>query len=346
MGLELAARIGVELDRRRLADPHAAKLGFLEVGIDPGITRLDQREKGGARRDILAHAEGRRLRDDAVRRRGDGGAVEVVGSLVARGERREHRGVLVDVEIGLAAKRGERALHGLVGGGLAFAGLQEIPFGGVETRGGDDALVRKRLLAVVVGPVVVEIAFRRIRLRDGLRIGRLHLPDVQARGRERGIGLFERDPVRLRIDLEERIARLYDAVVMHHDPGHAARHRGADRHPRLLEVGVVGRLVAPAGQPDIAAAKRQHDRQRQHQREASAALRLRGRRARRHLCGRSGALRHRALPRHRVHSAAPSCAASPAASSRSIRPRLATMVVRLRISISRSSALRPSSARS
>ena len=58
--VELGAREGIDLDRRRLADADVGELGFLEVGLDPGAAGLDQRGDGGARRDELADIEARR----------------------------------------------------------------------------------------------------------------------------------------------------------------------------------------------------------------------------------------------------------------------------------------------
>ena len=346
MGLEVAAGIGVEFDRRRLPDLHLAKLGFLEIRVDPGFPRLDQREKAAAGGDIFADPEGRRLRHDPVGGRGHQRPGEVVGRLIARAKGGENGGVGLDVDIGLAAQGRKRALHRLIGGGLALTRVQKVAFCRVKARSGDDTLVRQRLLAVVVGLIIAQIACRRVVLRHGPGIGGLHLLHVQPRRRQRRVGLFQCDPVGFAIDLKQRIARLHDAVVMHHDRGHTARNGGADRDARLLEVGVFRRLIAPAGQPDIAAAKGQHHRQRQHQRDTAAALLLRLRGAGLDLIGGLRATRHLAFLRNRVHSAAPFRAAASAASSSSIRPRLATTVSSPRVRRARSPASSPSSARS
>ena len=46
MALELQPRIGVEADFGGLADAHVGKVGFLEIGLDIGVQRIDERHRG------------------------------------------------------------------------------------------------------------------------------------------------------------------------------------------------------------------------------------------------------------------------------------------------------------
>ena len=47
---KLLAGIGVEVDRRLVADGHVGEVGLLEVGLDPAVAGLDEGEAPGVRR--------------------------------------------------------------------------------------------------------------------------------------------------------------------------------------------------------------------------------------------------------------------------------------------------------
>ena len=144
----------------------------------------------------------------------------------------------------------------------------------------------------------------------------------------------------------------------------AGRIRG-DRNPGLLQVGVLGLLVAPARHPDISATGEQRERQGDHQQEAAgAALLLRCRRRLRHRRHRDrsgcrlrrgfGDRRRRRLHLKlgdvvffylgcRVHAAAPSVFFIFSRDDVSPSVRFCTMVSSTRIRMRRSSADTPMS---
>src|SRR5690606_34803615 len=100
---------------------------------------------------------------------------------------------------------------------------------------------------------------------------------IQPRNRNCGIGLSERDPVRLRIDGEQHIALLDYLVFVDVDRNDPTRRIRGDRNAGLPEIGIFRLLIAPAGHPEISANDDKGDRHRQHQpkppRSAHLALR-------------------------------------------------------------------------
>ena len=91
------------------------------------------------------------------------------------------------------------------------------------------------------------------------------LLDIEAGGGERRLGLRQRYSVRIGIDPEEHVALLHECVLRDVDLDDAPRSLGRNRHPGLAHIGVVGLLVAAAGEPEVCAARREQQRDRCHQ---------------------------------------------------------------------------------
>ena len=252
--LERMVRIGVEHDLGLLADLHAGELRFLEIRLDPGVAVLDQAEQRRACCHVLADLEGRRLRDQAVGRSAHGGLREVPGRVVARGERRQHRRVLVGRDVGIAADRGARAGNALHGRQLLVLGLGEVVRGLVERRFRVDALAGQLRLPVELRLQIVDLVARHALLRHRLAVGGAQLLDAEPRCGKRRVGLRQRDAVRLGIDAEQHVACLDRLVLGEVRLDDAAGGIGRDRHLGLADIGVLGVLVASAGDPEIAAA--------------------------------------------------------------------------------------------
>ena len=111
----MAFRIGVDLDRRRLARTHLVELRLLEVRGDPDVVRDEHGEAGAGGR-VLADRP--RKVDDAPGLGGrDGRVGEIEFSLVALGVRLREvrvRGAALRLQdIDLPLRRAERCLRGL-----------------------------------------------------------------------------------------------------------------------------------------------------------------------------------------------------------------------------------------
>ena len=199
--------------------------------------------------------------------------------------------MLVGLDVGIAAKRGERC-------GDVLLGLRQRLFGGVggvlgriEVGLGRDALGEQVLLALQDLRLEVVVVLGRLQCGQRLLVGGAVLGDLEARRGQRRIGLVERDLEGLRIDAEEEIAGGNRLVLLGIDLGDPSGHVGIDGHAILLDIGIVGRHVASAGQPEIGADEDQHDRHRRHDEIAADVTARLGLRSARRDAGRRSGLR-------------------------------------------------------
>ena len=255
---EAVVGIGVDGDDRRLLpDLHVGEVGLLEVRLDPAVAGLDDGEHRRRGRDVLADLQPVRLRDDAGARRLDVGVGEVELRLVALGERCLHHRVGLGVDRGISAEGGERRLAPLPGLAQRLLGGVEVVLGRVEIRLGGDALVEEALLAIERLPLEGDVVLRGLLLGHRLLVGGAELLDLEPGAGQRRLGAGKRDAVGLGIDAEQELAGRHRVVLAGRDIDDASRDVGGDRHLVLLDIGVVGRGIAAAGQPEIAADQEQ-----------------------------------------------------------------------------------------
>ena len=136
----------------------------------------------------------------------------------------------------------------------------EVVLGGVEVRLGGDALVEQALLAIERLLLEVDVVLRRLLLGHRLLVGGAELLDLEPSAGERGLGAGKRDAVGLGVDAEQELAGRDRVVLARRDVDDPPGDVGGDRHLVLLDVGVVGRGIAAAGQPEIAADREEERR--------------------------------------------------------------------------------------
>ncbi|KIT90179.1 hypothetical protein QU40_00300, partial [Staphylococcus aureus] len=145
----------------------------------------------------------------------------------------------------------------------------------LEIGAGGETLLHQRGLAVVIFLGVGDGVVRRLDVGAGALIADLVGVELHLRGRDRRLGLRNRDPIGLGIDPEEQVAGLDRLVLLHAHFDDAARHVGRDRALVLLDIGIVGRDAVAAGEVEIAHDRQQDGRHAEHQQRAQqAALRL------------------------------------------------------------------------
>ena len=164
MAVEVALRVGVDLDVDRLSRPHAVELGLLVVRDDPDFVRHEHGEVC-ARLRILPHRAGEV--DDAARLVGDDGRIaEVELRLVALGlrlrEARLRRCALRLQRVDLPLRHLERRLRAVDSGLL-----------GLETLDVNRALLSRRPTLIDERLVASPGDLRELQVR--LRLGHLRL---------------------------------------------------------------------------------------------------------------------------------------------------------------------------
>jgi hypothetical protein len=336
LAFELEARIGVDRHHGFLPGADVGELGFLEIGLDPGITRLDERKHLGAFRDVLADIELVDLADNAVLGRANRRAREVERGLLLRRQRRLHGGVRIDRRVGIAVERRRRRVDRFLRQLHLRIGLLRSKPALVERRRRGEALPGQfrrtgKLAMPYLGSRLVGF-----QLRFGGFIGGLQLLDVEPGLGQRRVGLVDGDPERLGIDLEEHVASLDLLVLFDVHLDDLAGDIRRDRRHRLLHIGVVGLDVASARQPEIGAARRQKQRHAEHQHQAQQPALA--------LLRRQGGLRHGRLDvgRHfytRIHATSSSRTAM-------ALDRLEFILLRAATNRSRSSSSKPAKASS
>ena len=106
--LEHVVGEGVDVERDALADRHIGEIGFLRIGVDPGVGDVDDGEHRGARHHEAAELDLLDLRRDAVHRRAHGGQIEVALGVVERGLGLHVGRKLLERQLGIAEQLIER----------------------------------------------------------------------------------------------------------------------------------------------------------------------------------------------------------------------------------------------
>ena len=179
----------------------------------------------------------------------DLGVLEVERRLVAPGDGGKHRRVVVGRDRGVAAEGGERRFRPLLRLAQRLLGRMKVVLGGVEGRLGAHPLLEEILLALVELPLEGDVVGGRFLLGERLLVGGAELVDAEAGRGERRLGTGKGDAVGRRIDAEEELALGDGVVLARRDLDDAAGDVGGDGDLVLLDIGIVGRGGAPAGQP-------------------------------------------------------------------------------------------------
>ena len=178
-----------------------------------------------------------------------------------RGQRLQHRRVLVGGNVGIARQRRLGGQHLAVCLRRRAPGLLQLQRALVRGRLRHDAGLQELALPCVLGLR----RFQRVVGRRGfglrLRVGCLQLLDLEARRLELRAVFLDRVAIGGVIDGEELLAGTHRLVLVHVHRGDLSAHLRHDRDPVLLDVGVLGRDVAPARHPDISAAQRERERE-------------------------------------------------------------------------------------
>ena len=142
-------------------------------------------------------------------------------------------------------------------------GILHLVIGGArrDAAGGELALALE--FALLVG----ERVLGRSQFGELLAIGRLHRLDLQPRRGEHRLCFLDRDAERPIVEPEQHLALGHALVVADLDRNDAARDIGADHRARRLDVGVVGRDIAPARQVPPCGGDQNDERPRQHERQ-------------------------------------------------------------------------------
>ena len=147
-----------------------------------------------------------------------------------------------------SADDGRQGLLGRLGQRL-LRGPQRL-LGLVVGRLRRDALLQQVLLPVEGLLREIDIAVRCLLFGNRHLVGRAQLLDARAARKRGRLVLRQRDPVRLGVEPEEEVALLDVLVRLDGDLDDPAGNVGRDRHAILLDIGVVGRGIAAAGQPE------------------------------------------------------------------------------------------------
>ena len=241
------AGVGVERDRRGLADAHMVEVGFLKIGVDPVVIADQQAHCRNAERDNLARLDFRRLAGEAVGGRAHRCPSQVERRFVVRRQRREDERVAVDRPGGGATEHR---------GGIRLARLRRPEFGPglaqrvlglLQTRARREAVLHQILLSLEVDRGIAD----RLALAGDIgaltRKSRSHPRNLRAGVRKVGVGLFERDPERFGVDGEQHLPALDAFAFTDTDGDDAPGDVAADRHLVLRDIGVVGRHRASGG---------------------------------------------------------------------------------------------------
>ena len=74
--------IGIDRDGNRLARPHISELGLFRIGFNPGVIGIDKIKGRGRGGEIFSGRDRRNIGDQAGKRRGDDGVIELALRLV------------------------------------------------------------------------------------------------------------------------------------------------------------------------------------------------------------------------------------------------------------------------
>ncbi len=175
----------------------------------------------------------------------------------------------VGQDIRVAAERGLGAFDALAGLRQTLLGRLEVMTHLIVLGLRGIAAGQQSLLAVEFPALEVEVLFRRALFGHRVKIGGAHLLDVEACRGDRGFRLLEGEAGGFGVDAEQQVALVDGVVLAHGDLDDAAGDVGGEHRLVLLEIGVVGRDIAPAGHPEIPAGQHKGERHDQHEDEAA-----------------------------------------------------------------------------
>ena len=225
-----------------------SEIGLLEVRLDPGLVRGDDREQRHLRLHLLAglqlHVDGNPVHGSQDARFG-----QIEPGPVAQRLLLAHEGMIVDGHVGGAADAGQHALellsrHGdaVAGGGGAVLDLLELARR--DHAAAREFAVARGLLCEIGGASPCFGKLRACFLVTGLQRG-----DLLAEGVELGFRALQSQLVGNGIDLDEQVALGDAGVVANGHLDDAPRDLGGHLHDVGLDVGVLGRHVASAREP-------------------------------------------------------------------------------------------------
>jgi len=208
-------------------------------GLDVEIVRRHQRKGGLAGIEKGSDRDALDIIGNAVERRDDRGKAQVTRRGIDSRLRLLHRGLLVDRQIRIAAELGQRCRSlplqacqiGLRGLQVAYRGIE----GGPRHRTG----VKKVLLAIVIGLRVVQRCPGLIDLFEARAIGLDQGIGLVAGDAELGFGIGQGDPIRLGVEVEERIVLRDRGVRFCRNGKDLTRDLRADRNIHRLNIGVL-----------------------------------------------------------------------------------------------------------
>ena len=265
------AGVGVERDRRGLADAHMIEVGFLEIGVDPVVVADQQAHRRNAQRDDLARLDLRRLAGEAVGGGAHGRPSQVERRLVVCRQRRKDKRVAVDRPGGGATEHRGRIRLARLRRAQLGPGLAQRVFGLLQPRARREAVLHQVLLALEVDRGIAD----RLALAGDIgalaRKGRAHPRYLRAGVRKVGIGLLERDAVRFGIDGEQHLPALDAFAFTDTDRDDAPGDVAADRHLVLSDISIVGRHRASGGEQIIRCRRNEQQWNHQHQQRAAGA---------------------------------------------------------------------------
>ena len=188
--------------------------------------------------------------DDAILRGKHRGVGQLVTRRSERGDGALHHRFGVDRPGIVPGKAGQHRLVLLLAAGDAGAGVLHGEQRLIVLRLRRDAFGQQLLLARRLAAGIIKLGLRRSDVRLALAISRALRGHLRTGIGQRRLVGRDRRGKRGGIDAEQHLAGADVLVLAHLHRDHPAVDRGADHRQAGLEIGVVGGLIAPAGQPE------------------------------------------------------------------------------------------------
>jgi len=192
----------VDRDGHLLPDAQIGDVGFLRIGLDPGIMVVDHAQHRRAGGEEAAELDIVHLRGGARHRRAHDGVVEIALGVVERGLGLRVFGELLERQLGIAEQLAQGRIALLLGELRLQLRRHQSRHGGVDIGLRAGAAREQLALAVDVALLERDVLLRQVGERGQRAERALGLVVVAARGRELGLCLLHRQPVGLGIERE------------------------------------------------------------------------------------------------------------------------------------------------
>ena len=133
---------------------------------------------------------------------------------------------------------------------------------------GGNARDEKTVLAIVLALLIGEGVLGTLYLCLALPVCRLQGLDLQPCAGEACLCFLHRDAKRRIVETEENAAFLNELIVAHINLAHPPPDVAADHRLRSLHIGIIGRLIASAGEIEVERAREHHERCAHHEWQA------------------------------------------------------------------------------